>query len=459
MKPRPYQQSLIDEVKTELRKGIKSVCIVIGCGGGKSVIAGNIAKSATDKGNRVLFLVHRRELCEQISQTFSLCRVDMRLCTIGMVQTLTRKIDAIQEPKLIIVDETHHVLSKSYTKIIEHFPNAILLGFTATPTRLNEGGLGKVFKSLVKGVSTRWLIDNNYLADYRYFSARLVETSGFHVKNGEYDQLEVADAMESGVIYGETVKNYLNIANGKKAIVYCASIKSSIDTADEFNSQGISAAHVDGKTPICERNNIMIKFRKGIIKVLCNVGLFDEGVDVPDCDCTILLRPTKSLTLYIQQAMRSMRYMEGKTAIIIDHVGNVFNHGLPDADREWTLESRKKKNEEKNEVFIRECPVCFSVISPKLTQCPNCGEEFSVEEKEQKEVVDVILKELDKNEFTASTKYNEHRNIKTFEDMCKFQKAKGYKFGWCIRKCLELDIPVPSKYSFYINKFINKEAL
>ena len=203
---RPYQAELIQKIKNELMQGKKSVCAVLGCGGGKSAIAGMIAKSATDKGNRVLFLVHRRELCEQIEDTFALCGVDFKLCQIGMVQTITRRLAKTTEPQLIITDESHHSLSDSYTRIYDYFPNAVRLGFTATPIRMNDGGLGRVYESLVESVSTKWLIDNGYLAPYKYYSVKLADTDGLHIKRGDYDSKEIAELMERKHIYGDTIK-------------------------------------------------------------------------------------------------------------------------------------------------------------------------------------------------------------------------------------------------------------
>ena len=158
---------------------------VLGCGGGKSVIQAEIARSATDKGNRVLFLVHRRELCQQISNTFARQGVNMELCSVCMVQTVSRHIDDIPKPQIIITDEAHHSTANTYKKIYNRFP-VVRLGFTATPCRLNAGGLGEVYDDLITSVSTRWLIENNFLSPYKYYSVKLADTSGLHVRAGDY---------------------------------------------------------------------------------------------------------------------------------------------------------------------------------------------------------------------------------------------------------------------------------
>ena len=288
------------------------------------MIQAEIAKCATNKNNRVLFLVHRRELCNQITATFTAQGVDMELCKISMVQTASRSIDDISAPDIIITDEAHHSTANTYRKIYSKFPDALLLGFTATPIRLNKGGLGEVYKDLIASVSTRWLIDNHYLSPYKYYSVKLADTSGLHIKAGEYKADEVAELMQNKEIYGETVKQWKKIAKGKKTIVYCASVEASKNTAEQFKAAGYAAESLDGAVSKSYRASVMSDFRKGKIKILCNCELFGEGLDVPDCECVVLLRPTQSLTLFIQQSMRSMRYMPGKTAIIIDHVGNCY---------------------------------------------------------------------------------------------------------------------------------------
>ena len=166
---RPYQQQLIDNIRQSIKLGHKNVCAVLGCGGGKSVIQGSIASMATAQKNQVLFLVHRKELCRQIEQTFIACGVDLMYCDIGMVQTVCRRLGKISAPRLIITDECHHCLSASYRKIYAYYPSATLLGFTATPARMNEGGLGAVFDDLIMSVSTSWLIENHYLSPYKCY--------------------------------------------------------------------------------------------------------------------------------------------------------------------------------------------------------------------------------------------------------------------------------------------------
>lgn len=450
MKLREYQAELIGKIRLAILHGSKSIVSVLGCGGGKSVIQAEIARSATAKGNRVLFLVHRKELCEQITGTFTIQDVDMSLCSVSMVQTVSRHIDKLPEPRIIITDEAHHSTAASYKKIYAAFPDACRLGFTATPCRLNKGGLGEVYDKLITSVTTQWLIEHNYLSPYKYYSVKLADTSGLHIKAGDYKADEIAELMQDKEIYGQTVKQWERLALNKKTIAYCASVEAAEETAEQFRQAGYTAASLSGSTPKELRAQIMQDFRESKIMILTNCELFGEGLDVPDCECTVLLRPTQSLTLYIQQSMRSMRYMPGKTAIIIDHVGNCYLHGLPDDDRTWSLEPKKKQE---NMVKIRECPQCYAVYPPTQQKCPYCGYAAVKEiQRKDKEVVEIDLVEMKRQDDIRNTRLSD-ADLRTWPEVVEFQKLHGYKFAWCIRYAAMNDIPIPNKYS-YMRKVI-----
>lgn len=367
----------------------------------------------------------------------------MDLCSVSMVQTVSRRLGQIPEPKIIITDEAHHSTANTYKKIYDAFPDALRLGFTATPIRLNRGGLGEIYDNLITSVSTRWLIDNNYLSPYKYYSVKLADTSGLHIKAGDYKADEVAELMQNSEIYGETVKQWERLAKDKKTIAYCASVEAAEETAEQFRQAGYTAASLSGNTPKELRARIMQDFRDSKIMVLTNCELFGEGLDVPDCECTVLLRPTQSLTLYIQQSMRSMRYMPDKTAIIIDHVGNCYLHGLPDDEREWSLESKKKQE---NTVKIRECPMCFAVYPPTKQKCPYCGYAAVKEiQRKDKAVVEIDLVEMQRQEDIKNTKYSD-LTAESWSDVERIRKARGYKIQWAVRFAVLHDIAVPHKY-------------
>lgn len=446
---RPYQEELVNSARKALAGGRHAVCCVLGCGGGKSIIQGTIAALATNRKNNVLFLVHRKELCQQITETFRACGVNFKYCSVMMVQTACRRLGKLNKPALIIVDEAHHILSNSYIKVLQYFPYAPVLGFTATPQRMNEGGLGAVFNELIESVSTSWLIENHYLAPYKYYGVQLADASKLHTKHGDFDKAEVEELMNKSAIFGSAVENWLKLARDKKTIMYCSSIETSRNTVKAFQDAGVAAAHLDGATPKSERERVVKEFREGKIKLLSNVDLFGEGFDVPDCEAVVLLRPTKSLTLHVQQSMRSMRYDPNnpdKVAIILDHVGNYTRHGLPDDEREWTLAAKAKKKQDK--VIIKQCPDCFAVMPANAKICKFCGHDFSEREEQsgRKVVEGVQLEEI------AKLPYDDYKNATCWEQIDLFRKAKKYNFFWGLRKAIELGLPIPKKYKWQVYK-------
>lgn len=427
MSLRPYQNDVIVRLRQAYAEGYKAPCIVAPCGAGKSVMVADVAKRTTMKGNRVLFLVHRQELCQQIDETFRGWGVDMRLCQIGMVQTIVRRLPKIKEPVLIITDENHHSMACSYKRIYEYFPNARRVGVTATPVRLNGSGLGDVNDLLIESVSTKWLIQNQYLAPFTYYSPSVADLTGLHSSRGEYVTKEIEERMNKQSIHGDVIRYYNKLAADKQAICYCTSVAHSQAVAAQFCAAGIWAEHIDGSTPKKERQHIIQDFRAGRVQMLCNVDLISEGFDVPDCGAAILLRPTKSLTLYIQQSMRCMRYKEGKNAVIIDHVGNYARFGLPDLEREWSLDSKPKKGrrKEENHIKIRQCPKCF-FTHDYGDSCPLCGYVYPVKDRTLEEIKETKLERIE----GIVLDYTTPKDCTTMAELQAYAKQHHYKPGW-----------------------------
>lgn len=448
-----YQTELVTKARKSLATGNKGVLIQSPPGSGKSVVIAEIARLTTDKGNRVMFLVHRKELVEQITETFKANEVNLDLCTIMTVTKVANRLTLLPKPNLIITDETHHSRAKTYRNIYDYYSDVPRLGFTATPWRMNGKGFDDIYSEMVEGKSVKWLIENNRLAPYEYYSIPEADIGKLQKSStGDYTNKSIEKALKS-TIFGDVVDNYLKVANGQKTILYAHSIEYSQKFADEFKSAGIKAVHVDSKTPSAERDEIMDDFRNGKIKVLCNVDLISEGFDVPDCTCVIMARPTDSLVLYLQQSMRCMRYQENKTATIIDHVANYTRHFLPDTDRKWDLKGfekkRKKQQQSENEIVIKECPNCFGVMESKSLiendfHCPYCN--FKIEViKADKEVIDATLSKLDSDSLTVSYekiniikkyKQKDKKELTSIEDWYLYAKAHNFKDGW-----LKFNIP------------------
>lgn len=428
---RDYQIRLIDGVARSWRTGHHAPCIVLPCGGGKSVIVAEMAKRTAGNGRYVLFIVHRKELCEQIVRTFLWWGVDMQFVRVMMVQTACNRVKKIPKPTLIITDENHHSKAASYRKIYDAFPQAYRVGVTATPVRLDGTGLKDVNDDLVIGVSAKWLIEHHNLAPYDYYAPAVADLSTVKVHRGEFDARSAEKIMLESKVYGDVIAYYRKFADGLQAVCYCTTVKHSQAMAAQFCAAGIDAAHIDGQMKKAERAEIVEKFRRGAIDVLCNVDLISEGFDVPDCSCVIMLRPTQSLTLFIQQSMRCMRYRAGKRAVILDHVGNYARHGMPDDDREWTLEGRKKRKgiketEPEKERYVT-CTKCYAVISGKVQICPYCGAE--IERKNRNEIAQDANIGLQKiTGFTVNTKTPDE--CRSYAELLEYAKMMGYKPGW-----------------------------
>lgn len=417
-----FQKELVDRTHRSWLTSHKRPCIVLPCGGGKSVIAAEIAKRTTQAGNRVLFIVHRKELCDQIRRTFSWWGVDMEGCNVGMVQTVTRHLDDEPEPRLIITDENHHCMANGYRRIYEKWPNAYMFGITATPERLDGQGLKDINDDLVIGPSATWLIENHYLAPEDYYTFDLI--SGGRIRMGDFDpnSVKITAAEQNNV-----AETYLKLASGRKGVCYLPTVKKSIEMAETFRQHGVQAEHFDGTTEKAARDRIIERFRTGETMILCNVDLVSEGFDVPDCSCSMLCRPTQSLTLHIQQSMRCMRYQPEKTAIILDFVRNVARHGLPDQDRVWTLEGKKRKGRMASDAPVKTCPECYRTLPASVPFCPLCGHVFERKARNQEDLA-LELKKVEKPKL--QTNYLTLATCRNYSDLRQYAKLAGYKPGW-----------------------------
>ena len=423
---RDYQNNLINATRNAFRAGSKAPCVVLPCGGGKTVCFAYMASEhiRIKPDGFVWFLVHRRELIDQTEETFQRFGLTDERIFIGMVQTVSRNPAKYGTPTLIIFDEAHHATAKTWTNITEHFDGVPVVGLTATPARTDGTGLGKVFDSIVEGVSAKWLIDNGFLCDYDYYAPKLNADYTLKKRGSDYDMQDVADQFAKAKIYGDILKY---IDQKRKTIIYCPTIEFSQALAEQIPN----SAHFDGNTNKTERTEIVKQFRSGEIRVLLNVDLIGEGFDVPDCDCVILLRPTQSTILYIQQSMRCLRPAPNKRAVIYDMVGNCFRHGLPTEPREWSLTGRVSCRNESAEpdILVRQCKNCLRVYSGTDKICPYCGtdngktrKEIEQDEKAELERITEINKRKDKEELREAGQ--------SLEALQAYGRSKGYAPGW-----------------------------
>lgn len=446
IKLRDYQGEIVSNVRQLMIRGKRRVCVVAPCGAGKTAIFAYMAEKSQDKGNTVWFIVHRKELFDQTVATFERFEIHRQKIHIGMVATLANALDKnpekYPEPTFIVVDECHHITASTYQRIIERFPKAFVVGLTATPERLDGKPLKDCFDDMVVGITAKELIKQGYLAPYRYFAPNVADLSALKRKGKDYDAQQAAELLSTRAVFGDVIKHYQKYASGMQAICYCSSIAHSEKMAEQFRSVGINAVHFDGNTPKNDRSRIIEQYRNKEIQILCNVDLIGEGFDCPDCECCILLRPTMSLALYIQQSMRCMRPKEGKTAIILDHVNNYTRFGLPDDYRDWSLDSVPKKKSEygkDGKLIIRQCNMCFGTYKPDGSgKCPYCGAIEKLTQQEIKNIKQIELEEIKETQRKKAEKAVEkimHPNdCRSMAELVAYAKKKGYKPQWAYYK-------------------------
>lgn len=437
---RPYQVDIINKTRALMLQGKRSILIQSPTGSGKTALSAAMLKSSAAKGMACWFVVHRRELIKQSVRAFhnvdiragivaggfpGNVRLPIQICSI---QALVRKFQTLRKPKLIVWDESHHVGAASWSRIKEAFPDAFHIGLSATPQRLDGKGLGKWFEEIIHGPSVAWLIEKGFLSPYKlYAPSSTINTDDISIRMGDFLQKDLAIAADKPTITGDAIHHYRKYADGKRAIAFCVSIEHSKHVAQQFLNAGIPAAHVDGETEVAERDRILAEFEAGKIRVLSNVELFGEGFDVPALECAILLRPTQSLGLYLQQVGRTLRVFPGKaTAIILDHAGNCQRHGLPDEARDWTLEGITRGAKKKTEgAPVKICPKCFAAQFSGSAECRFCGFVFAVESRVVEEVKGE-LREVDVEEIRR-IRNREQSKAASLDDLIALGKERGYK--------------------------------
>ena len=460
MQLRSYQIEGINRVRHEFKTGAKSVILVAPTGSGKTVVSSDVMRSAVRKGSKVLFLAHRIELiaqtCDKLSafdlehniyapekditairhkqvRKYGKSRVDpFASIAVGTVQTVSRRLDKITEPDLIIIDETHLAIANSYQKICNAFPRARILGLTATPCRLDGRPLGEMFERITVLASPQEIQEMGFLVPMRYFSAaETVDLSKIKTTMGDYDKKQLSEEMEKPKLIGNAVNHYKKLAHGRPAIAFCCSVKHAEATAAEFRQAGYKATAVSGESSSDERNAAIAGLATGEYDVVCNCGLYIEGLDQPCISCVILLAPTKSLSRYLQSVGRGSRPANGKKdCIILDHAGNVLRHGFAYDDREWSLDGAKKKTRKRDsdeqDINIVTCKECFAIYEKELDRCPACGTLQPKPKARQIQQEDGELVEIDPLIMRAQ-RLNENRSARTLEQLIELGRSRGYK--------------------------------
>lgn len=436
---RDYQVDIVNRARDLMRRGVRSICIQGPTGMGKTALVAHMLKTASEKGLTSWFIVHRRELVHQSITAFNKVGVTLGVQASGFqedtrplvqicgIQTLINRYTRLPAPNFLVFDECHHQAAGSWAKLFHSFPTAYRIGVTATPERLDGKGLSDFYEQLIGGPTVEWLITNKYLSPYRLFAPPMPDQN-FHKRMGDFVKSEIVEAMNKPRITGSAILEYKKRATGKRAVVFCASIEHSRQVVQDFLSQGIPAEHVDGETPQADRDAAIKRFTTGETLVLSNVDLFGEGFDLPSIEVAILLRPTASLGLYLQQVGRALRPHPGKTeALILDHAGNCARHGLPDEVRQWSLEGRAESRTNIEQVAsIKICPVCFGAQVSGPPKCMHCGHTFEIQAVREIEQVDGDLQEIDISKLKSARRAEQGR-AKDLADLIAIGRARNYK--------------------------------
>jgi superfamily II DNA or RNA helicase len=383
-------------------------------------------------------LAHRHTLINQHKELLSSLGVLTDNVRVESVFTEASRLDkhSPSDVDLIIIDEAHLSEANSYRKVCE-FYNCRRVLFTATPSRLDGKPL-TLADTLITGITANELIQMGAISDYDYYAPDLnIDTDNVDMVAGEYNNGQLSELMCQSAIYGDVLKYYRQLGENRQAIAYCTSVKHSEQTAEMFNENGISAVSIDGSMSQKERNKRMDLFKSGKVQILCNCNLISEGVTLPNASVALLLRPTCSLPLFIQQACRVLTPVEGKKAVIIDYVNNVQRHGLPTDNHEWSLSQTVEKRKQHNDdgtLSIRQCSECFRCFKT-APKCPYCGYEYKVKGRELKTIQDVELKQIQAVEKEKQEKQRKYARMevgqcRTIAELQKIAKERGYAPGW-----------------------------
>lgn len=443
---REDQDSLINEARCALRK-YNSVLLQSPTGSGKTVMASFMADSASKKNLHVFFICHRQELVDQTAKTFRKFGLEFGFIAAGWpvnyeakiqicsIDTLKNRLDKVPYPGLCLWDESHHVAAGGWAKVKGHFCKAKHVGLSATPERLDGKGLSDYFDYMVLGPTVAWLIEKGFLADYTLFSgAKAPDMSGVRKQMGDFKKAESEAVMDNSQITGGIIRHWKKNAQGRKTIGFAVSVAHSVHIVEQFKQAGVQAVHLDGKSTKEERKRMARCLAEGGVDIVFNVGLFGEGYDLSaqagtdvTVDSVIDAAPTQSLSAYLQRVGRGLRpKSDGSKGILLDHADNWKRHGLPDDERNWSLEGNKdrKKQSEEASIATKQCKICYAIHRPAPV-CPECGHVYVIAGREVEEVENDMV-EVDKDAIKRQER-KEQGSAQTLDALIALGVKRGYK--------------------------------
>lgn len=438
---RPYQQDAIERTRQALRR-TRRVVLMSPTGAGKTTIACAMIQGCVERGSRAVFLAHRRELIFQARDRLfdhgirsgvlmgSEQKDGGAPVQVASIQTMTNR--KTQPPAdLIIVDECHRTVSESYMKWLAGYPDAYVVGLSATPYRHDGKGLGDYYGELVEGPGPSELVDLGFLVDADIWCPPMTAMKGAKLRAGDFISEDMETRMNTSTLVGDIVKHWLEIAKDRPSVAFAVSVAHSQHIARQFQEAGVSAEHLDGDTDYDTRAGIMQRLTDGITKVVCNCAVFTEGWDCPAASCAILARPTQSRGLYRQMAGRVLRPFPGKDrAIILDHGANVNRFGHIMEPETVTLQHGAEVGAKKKGDGTTQCRKCYLVFRRAgLTVCPGCGAGLGSGGVRELRQVDGKLVKVSRADRPRRAFDPVRAEIK-LRELQELAKAKNYKHGW-----------------------------
>jgi len=453
---RPYQERTLALLDAAVRAGRSKPLVVLPTGAGKMVIAGELMRRTQERGQRALFIAPRRELVTQASRQLMRAGVGHGVLLAGadaagglyssvmvasadtlLSRLVRRKRLVLPDPHLIIVDEAHLSITATRQGLLEHWPAALRVGLTATPTRMDGRALGQLYDELLEPATTADLIRGQFLVPARYFSVSEPDLARVRILGGDYHQGELDAAVNRAELVGDVVAHWLRHAAGRRTVVFACSIKHSVALCEEFLRAGVAAEHVDADTPQGTRDATFARFSSGQTQVLCNCQLASYGFDLPVLDCVVLAKPTRSLAVYLQMIGRGLRTAEGKRdCLVLDHSGGVHRHGFAHDERLWTLAGkaalveRQPAPAERGELQQRTCPECACVFAGARL-CPECGYFFAPRGKPVTTLDGQLI------EIGAHLEPETQDQLAFYAELLGIAHEKAFRPGWAAHKYRE----------------------
>jgi superfamily II DNA or RNA helicase len=344
--------------------------------------------------------------------------------------------------ELIIVDEAHHTPARTYQKLIEAYPNAVVIGLTATPCRGDGRGLGSIFKVMIECPRVAKLIEKGFLVRSRCYAPVTPNLKGVKVRAGDYVEEQLALRLDDSKLVGDIVTNWHKFAERRRTVAFAVNVAHSLHLRNEFVNSGVRTEHLDGDTPENERNAILARLASGETEVVVNCMVLTEGFDLPDIGCIVLARPTKKMGLFRQMIGRGLRPADGKKdSIILDHSGAVFAHGLPEDHVEWTLRPDRKAQSPTHVARLKrksggllECSQC-SALRLAGEPCPHCG--FLPQRPARPIPIRDGELGLVTNGRAHSTPADPETRQRWHSMLTHIARERGYKPGWIAHKYKE----------------------